>query len=108
MDQGKTYVSVDDEGVRRVAGTRISLDSVVIGFQQGHSPEEIQRNFPALSLEQVYGTIAFYLAHRDEVEGYLRQQREGWDSARAESERTLNPAVERLRKLRQDKAGTGR
>ena len=59
--------------VWRVAGTRISLDSVVIGFRQGESAEEIQRNFPALSLEQVYGTIAYYLGHRQEVEEYLRQ-----------------------------------
>jgi uncharacterized protein (DUF433 family) len=53
MAKGKTYVRVDSHGARRVAGTHISIDSVVIGFQRGESAEEIQRNFPSLSLEQV-------------------------------------------------------
>ena len=66
-------------GVWRVAGTRTSLDSVVIGFRQGQSAEKIQCNFPALSLEQVYGTIAYYLGHRQEVEEYLPQQRAAWE-----------------------------
>ena len=108
MNEGKAYVAADERGVLRVAGTRISLDSVVIGFQQGESPEEIQRNFPALTLEQVYGAITHYLAHRDEVDEYLRQQGEVWERARAESERTPNPVVERLRKLKSEKAGLGR
>ncbi|GCA74659.1 hypothetical protein MiTe_01485 [Microcystis aeruginosa NIES-2520] len=44
-------------------GTRISLDSVVYSFLNGESPESIAQNFPLLSLEQVYGAIAFYLAN---------------------------------------------
>jgi uncharacterized protein (DUF433 family) len=100
MDQSQSYVSVDEHGVRRVAGTRISLDSVVIGFQNGESAEEIQRNFPALNLEQVYGTIAHYLAHREEIDTYLSQQHEHWDRSRTAAEANAIPTVERLRNLR--------
>jgi uncharacterized protein (DUF433 family) len=46
-----------------IEGTRISLDSVVYSFLNGESPESIAQNFPLLSLEQVYGAIAFYLAN---------------------------------------------
>ena len=44
-----------------VAGTRVSLDSVVIRFQQGASTEKIVQSFPALQLSHVYGAIAYYL-----------------------------------------------
>ncbi|MCI0390138.1 MAG: DUF433 domain-containing protein [Acidobacteria bacterium] len=57
----------------RVADTRVSLDSVVINWLNGESPEGIVDNFPSLTLEQVYGALAFYLANREEIDEYLRQ-----------------------------------
>lgn len=54
-----------------VAGTRVSLDSVVYAFRGGESPETIQQNFPSLTLEQVYGAIAFYLGHQTEVDANI-------------------------------------
>jgi len=50
-----------------VVGTRISLDSVVYSFDRGNSPEAIQKEFPLLRLPQIYGAIAFYLDHQEEV-----------------------------------------
>jgi uncharacterized protein (DUF433 family) len=105
MGESKTYVMADGQGVWRVKGTRISMDSVVIGFQQGQSAEEIQRNFPELDLEQVYGTIAHYLSHREEIDDYLRKQRIAWDQLRAKAESPPSAAVERLRKARAGMAG---
>jgi uncharacterized protein (DUF433 family) len=103
MDNPQSYVSIDEHGVRRVAETRVSIDSVVIAFQNGGSAEEIQRNFPSLSLEQVYGTIAHYLAHREEIDTYLAQQRGHWDQSRNEAAEDPNLVVERLRKMRANK-----
>jgi hypothetical protein len=40
---------------------------------EGESPESIAQNFPLLSLEQVYGAIAFYLANRELVDAYLKK-----------------------------------
>jgi uncharacterized protein (DUF433 family) len=51
-----------------LAGSRVSLASVILGFRDGASPETIRQNFPSLSLAQVYGAIAFYLSHPDESE----------------------------------------
>jgi uncharacterized protein (DUF433 family) len=56
-----------------VAGTRVSLDSVVYSFKAGASPETIRQNFSSLTLEQVYGAIAFYLAHEQEVDSNIRE-----------------------------------
>jgi uncharacterized protein (DUF433 family) len=41
-----------------IANTRISLDSIVYAFRQGHSPKSILQSFPLLTLEQIYGAIA--------------------------------------------------
>jgi uncharacterized protein (DUF433 family) len=59
-----------------VAGTRVSLDSIVYSFRGGDSPETIRQNFSSLTLEQVYGAIAFYLAHKQEVDCNIREAEE--------------------------------
>ena len=64
MISSKRYVEEDSQGALRVGSLGVSLDSVVIAFQQGHSAETIEQLYPALSLEEVYGAIAFYLANR--------------------------------------------
>ena len=66
----KDYIETVNGGYR-VAGSRVSLDSVVYAFLRGESPEGIVESFPALNLEQAYGAIAFYLAHREMVDEYL-------------------------------------
>jgi uncharacterized protein (DUF433 family) len=64
------------EGGYYVAGTRVSLDSIVYAFRGGESPESIQQNFPSLVLEQVYGAIAFYLGRQAEIDANIRQGEE--------------------------------
>lgn len=69
----KLYVERHDEGYW-ISGTRVTLDSVVLAFLQGLSPEAIASEcFSTLTLEQVYGAIAYYLAHRPEIDAYLKQ-----------------------------------
>jgi uncharacterized protein (DUF433 family) len=57
------YVDQHDGGYW-IAGTRISLDSIVYAFLEGLSPESIVDSFETLTLEQVYGVIAYYLGHK--------------------------------------------
>ncbi|HSZ56549.1 MAG TPA: DUF433 domain-containing protein [Tepidisphaeraceae bacterium] len=100
MDRHNPYVRTDKHGVMRVVGTHVMLDSVLAAFEQGHSPETIRSQYPSLTLEQVYGSIAYYLAHRDEAEEYLRRQDALWAKSRAEAEAQPNPARDRLRALK--------
>ena len=75
-----------------VAGTRVSLDSVVYAFLEGLSPETIATEcFPLLSLEQVYGAITFYLANRAEIDKYLEQRRADYE-AKWQAARDADPA----------------
>ena len=62
-----------EHGAYRVAGTRISLDSLVYAYLDGQTAEAIAQAFPLLTLEQVYGALAYYLAHRETIDAYLRQ-----------------------------------
>ncbi|AFY40916.1 DUF433 domain-containing protein [Nostoc sp. PCC 7107] len=75
----KSYVEYRNDAYW-VEGTRISLDSIVYTFRQGLSPESIVQSFPLLTLEQVYGAIAFYLANCTEIDAYLAAEEAAFDS----------------------------
>jgi uncharacterized protein (DUF433 family) len=80
------------DGAYWIAGSRVSLNSVVYAYRQGESPESIVDAFPVLTLEQVYGAIAFYLAHKSKVDGYLENRRAQHESRRGAA-RTKNPSL---------------
>ncbi|HET6310689.1 MAG TPA: DUF433 domain-containing protein, partial [Candidatus Nitrosotalea sp.] len=52
------------DGVIRIAGTRVTLDTVIDTFLTGASPEEIAQNFPVLRLDDIYAVVTYYLRHR--------------------------------------------
>jgi uncharacterized protein (DUF433 family) len=99
MQTSRVYVRQDESGVLRVGNTRVMLDSVVAAFHQGHSAETIAQQYPALSLEEVYGAIAYYLANQAEVGQYLRRQDELWKQEREKAGAVASPVVQRLRGL---------
>ena len=74
-------------GAYRVAGSRVSLDSIVYAFLRGESPDGIAESFPALTLEQVYGAITFYLAHRDVIDAYLLAGKVDFERLREQARR---------------------
>jgi uncharacterized protein (DUF433 family) len=71
---GTELITRTREGLWRVAGTRVSVDSVIHAFWRGATPEQIVQDYDALSLAQVYGVLHFYLTHRRVVDGYLKKQ----------------------------------
>ena len=77
----KEYVEKRDRSYW-LSGTRVSLDSIVYAFLSGQTAENIAQSFPVLSLEQVYGAITYYLAHRSEIDGYLEEVRTGYETQR--------------------------
>jgi uncharacterized protein (DUF433 family) len=82
----KEYVEERDGGYF-ISGTRVSLDSVVYAFLRGESPEGIADSYPALSLEEIFGSLSFYLANRERVDRYLAQGRLEFDRLREASHR---------------------
>ena len=97
----KDYVE-SVEGAYRVAGSRVSLYSIVHCFGEGLSPESIVESFPSLTLEQVYGAIAFYLANQPMVDEYLREGEKLSHELQAESRRRNADVITRLQRARHE------
>ena len=93
------------DGVYVVTRTRVSLDSIVYAFLEGQSAEAIAQALPVLSLEPVYGAITYYLAHRDDVDRYLKGRRQDSAAARMAA-RDADPMF--YQKLADAKADLGR
>jgi uncharacterized protein (DUF433 family) len=98
-------LQLDAEGVVRVGGTRVTLDTVIGAFEDGASAEEIVLQYSSLSLADVYTVIGYYLRHRGEVEEYLREQRRQAEEVRRQNEARFPQAGIRERLLaRRNKA----
>lgn len=67
-------LTVTEHGAIRIADSRVSLESVIYHFNLGSTAEQIVHKFPALNLADVYAVIAYYLANRQTVDDYIKQQ----------------------------------
>jgi uncharacterized protein (DUF433 family) len=92
-------VSVDADGVARVGGTRVTLDTVIAAFSDGATSEEIVQQYPALHLADVYAILGFYLRKRREIEAYLRQRQQQAEDVRRQNETRFDPQNVRDRLL---------
>jgi uncharacterized protein (DUF433 family) len=97
----KEYVVKNEDGYR-IADSRVSLDSIVNEFNRGASPESIQRSFSTLTLEKIYGALAFYLANHDEVDKYLTESEKDFAALRSQSKVEHRAWYERLQKAREE------
>lgn len=96
----RDYIEKRD-GAYWVAGTRVSLDSVVYAFLRGAAPEGIAQSYPVLSLEEVYGAIAFYLANQAEIDAMLSSNDREFALLRKQT-REANPSLyKKLEEARQ-------
>lgn len=88
---GPVPLEADVDGVMRVSGTRVTLDTVVAAFGEGATAEEIVLQYPSLGLANVYAVIAYYLQQRPQVEAYLRQRRVQADETQRQNEARFDP-----------------
>jgi uncharacterized protein (DUF433 family) len=73
----------DANGVIRVIGTRIQLETVVTAFDSGSTPEETVQNYPTLTLPAVYAIIAYALQNRSRVDKYMASRQQQADALRS-------------------------
>lgn len=97
-------LETDADGVIRVGGTRVTLDTLVAAFNEGATPEEIAQQYPSLDLGDIYAVIGYYLHQRVEVEAYLDRRREQAASVRKENESRFDPRGLRERLLARRKS----
>jgi len=92
-------IQADDDGVLRVGGTRVRLETIVNAFKSGNAAEEILLKYPSLNLTDIYAVITYYLWSREEVEAYLEERYRVEEAVRRENETRFPPAGVRERLL---------
>ena len=85
-------IHTDADGVVRVAGTRVTLDTIVATFDAGATAEEIAQQYSSISLADVYSVITYYLRHKTEVSVYLHRRQEQAATVREEVARRFPPS----------------
>lgn len=70
------YIEQEDDALR-IKGTRVGIEPIVAAFQEGEAPEKIAKEFPTVTLAQVYGAIAYYLENKQLIDDDMAEsQRE--------------------------------
>jgi len=90
------------EGVYRVGDTRVSLDSLVYLFREGMSVESMVESYPALTLEEVHGALAYYLANQEEIDSYLAEGERIFESQHLHSRNVNAELIAKLRRARNE------
>lgn len=96
-------LTVDADGVVRITGTRVTLDTVVAAFLDGAAAEEIVERYPTLALADVYSVIGYYLRRKVEVDSYLAERSRIRENIRAENEKRFAPDGVRERLLKRSR-----
>ena len=95
----KEYVNYR-EGAYRIADTRVSLDSLICLFREGMSAESMVESYPALTLEQVHGALAFYLANPKKIDAYLAEGQRAAEMQHRQSRQTNAELIAKLQRAR--------
>lgn len=94
------YFEILDADDIRIQGTRVGIETVLEDYLDGLSPEEIAARYRALTLEQVYATITYYLSHKQEVKAYLERWRTYAEAQWQAQQQRPPSAVRRLQALK--------
>jgi uncharacterized protein (DUF433 family) len=93
----------------RLKGHRIEVEHVIEFYHEGFSPEAIVQELPSLSLEKIHATITYYLHNKAEVDQYMARRRaEATRRSQEHDQQEPSPALQRLRKRREEQAQASR
>lgn len=85
----------------RIKDTRVGIETVLYDYIfRARTPEEIEKSYSTITLDQVYATILYYLRNKETIDQYITDWIEYGDKMRREQEANPTPAMIRLRKLR--------
>ena len=91
VERVEVPLAADRDGVMRVGGTRVTLDTVIAAFREGASAEEIVQQYPSLELADVYWVIGYFLQHQSDVDGYLAARQHRAAALQAHNEAQFDP-----------------
>src|SRR5690349_19454064 len=63
------HIEVDEKGIARIAGSRIKVIHLAMDkIANGWTPEEMQQNYPHVSLAAIYAAMTYYYDHQAECD----------------------------------------
>jgi uncharacterized protein (DUF433 family) len=69
METRYEHVILNEEGVPLIAGTTMKVVELVVSQRAyGWSPEELQFQYPYLTLGQIYSSLAYYWDHQADLD----------------------------------------
>jgi len=78
------HIEVDDSRVARIAGSRVKVINLVMEKMANEwSPEQIQQNFPQLSIAAIYAALTYYHDHRADCDAQIAASAQVVAEARA-------------------------
>jgi len=95
------HIHVDERGVASIAGTRIKVRHIAVERNVWKkSPEAIQKDFPHLSLGQIYAAIAFYCDNQEQIDAEIAEEERLTEQLRSQQSAPLTreALLERLQK----------
>jgi hypothetical protein len=69
-------------------------------FREGMSAESMVESYPALTLEEVHGALAFYLRNQKEIDAYLLEGQRAAQAQHEQSRQTNSELIAKLRRAR--------
>jgi uncharacterized protein (DUF433 family) len=73
-------------GKPRIAGHRIRVQDIYVCHElKRMSPDEIVREYPAITLADVHAALVYYFDHRDEITRQMQEEKEFVEAMRAQS-----------------------
>ncbi len=90
------HITLDEQGTARIAGTRIKVILLVEAQQaNGWNAEQLQEQYPFLTMGQIHSALAYYWDHKEEIDRDIEEELEFVDQMRSQTEPP--PFIARLR-----------
>ncbi len=87
----------------RIKNHRIGIETILCEYlHRRRTAEEIAQDYDALTLEEVYATILYYLHNKEAVGKYLTDYLEYGRQSREEARRNEPEFYERMRRLKEE------
>ncbi len=97
------HISLNSSDVPIVAGTTMKVVELVLShLAHGWDANELQRQFPYLSMGQIHCALGYYYDHREEVDQDIENRRRMAEELRSQLEDPV--LVEKLRKLKRERS----
>ncbi len=91
----------------RLQGTRVGIENILYDYIfRARTPEEIEKSFSTITLDQVYATILYYLRNKESVDQYMTDWIEYGERMRKEQAGNPSPFTLRMRALKEKQAAS--